>query len=108
MDAGVRDDAEKRAVVQEANLVFKYNENLFELLQVPEGEGLPINAHPAIKIPGARCPRQVVGSGKESLVRLVDWARGELTARASLIPVSVMLVGLSYYVLTGLKAVQVS
>lgn len=103
MDAGVRDDAEKRAIVEEANLVFKYNENLFELLNVPEGEG---DHHQKIRVPGARCPRQVVGSGKDSLVRLVEWARGELSIRASVIPVSVVLVGLSYLALRGLKAIQ--
>lgn len=105
MDAGVRDDAEKRAVVEEANSVFKYNENLFALLNIPEGEG---DEHPTIKVPGAKCPRQVVGSGKESLVRLVEWARGELARRTAIIPVSVVVVGLSYLALRSLKATQFS
>ncbi|KAG8892914.1 hypothetical protein FRC00_011326 [Tulasnella sp. 408] len=104
MDAGVRDDAEKRATVEEANLVFKYNENLFELLNVPEGEA---DHHPKIRVPGAKCPRQVVGSGKESLVRFVDWARREISLRASVIPASVVLVGLSYLALRSLKAIQI-
>ncbi|KAG8925480.1 hypothetical protein FRC01_010104 [Tulasnella sp. 417] len=103
MDAGVRDDAEKQAVVEEANLVFKYNENLFQLLNVPEGEP---HHHPKIRIPGAKCPRKVAASGKESLVRLVEWARRELSLGASIIPVSVLLIGLSYVALRGLKAIQ--
>ncbi|KAG8919320.1 hypothetical protein FRC01_001342, partial [Tulasnella sp. 417] len=65
MDTGVKDDAEKKALVEEAILAFKYNQSLVGLLKAPEGGSSKIAI---IKVLGAVWLEQVVGSCREFLV----------------------------------------
>ncbi|KAG8915331.1 hypothetical protein FRC00_005608, partial [Tulasnella sp. 408] len=102
MDTGVTDGAEKKAVVEEAILAFKYNQGLFGLLKAPEGETSRIAM---IKFLGVIWLEQVIGACKESFARRVTSGRSEFTVNPSVIPLSVVAFGVSYLALRILKIV---